>query len=544
MNAFDEVLAPGDLAEVSGHGALRSSGTAQSGAPPAAIDETVLSEGPELYADLSAVVSARTLDILERRRRTVAIRRRGWLIRRMLLLADVVGLTSAWVIAELPLSGRAVSETITSSGVLPFLVTLPGWVLTARLYGLYDRDEERTDHSTIDEAVAVFHFVTIGTWIMFVAGRGTGFLTPSLRTAVTFSLAAVVLVSVARGVARWVSRRQVMYLQNAVIVGAGEIGQLVAHKLLQHPEYGINLVGFVDAEPKERREDLAHLTVLGPPERLPALVRQFDVERVIFAFSRSPHEQSLDLIRSLKDLDVQVDIVPRLFDIVGPSVSIHTVEGVPLMGLPPPRLSRSSRLLKRTLDLALATAALVMFAPLFVVIGILIKIGSRGPVFFRQVRMGSEERTFRIYKFRTMVEDADVRKGDFVHLNKHAQKGGDPRMFKIPDDPRITRIGRLLRRSSLDELPQLFNVWKGEMSLVGPRPLILDEDRYIREWGRRRLSLKPGITGLWQVLGRSEIPFEEMVKLDYLYVTNWSISNDIKLVLQTVPALLRTRGAY
>jgi exopolysaccharide biosynthesis polyprenyl glycosylphosphotransferase len=269
-----------------------------------------------------------------------------------------------------------------------------------------------------------------------------------------------------------------------------------------------------------------------------------DVERVIVAFARGSHNESLDLIRSLKDLDVQVDIVPRLFDVVGPSVSVHTVEGVPLMGLAPPRLSPSSQLLKRSIDVFIATASLIILAPFFVIIGLLIKAGSRGPVFFRQVRRGSEGHTFRIYKFRTMVDDADARKSEFAHLNKHARSGGDPRMFKIPHDPRITRIGHVLRRSSLDELPQLINVWRGEMSLVGPRPLILEEDQHIREWGRSRLDLKPGITGLWQVLGRSEIPFEEMIKLDYLYVTSWSISNDIKLILQTIPALLRTRGAY
>jgi len=521
MSVLDNAVAPDNLGE------------------PA--DRLALEGETELLEGLSAGVDTLTLDILARRRTTAKIRRRGWLIRRMLLVADVVGLVAAFVVAEVGL-GRS-TGTI-SSRILLFVATLPGWILTARLYGLYDRDEERTDHSTIDEVVAVFHVVTIGTWILFVAGKGTGVLTAGAWSAVMFWVAAVALVSVTRGTARWVSRRQLMYLQNTVIVGAGEVGQLIAHKLLQHPEYGINLVGFVDAEPKERREDLAHLTVLGPPERLPALVQAFDVERVIVAFSRTSHDESLDLIRSLKDLDVQVDIVPRLFDVVGPSVSIHTIEGVALMGLAPPHLSRSSQLLKRAIDLALATASLVILAPLFVVIGLLIKAGSRGPVFFRQVRMGSGGLTFRIYKFRTMVDDADARKSEFTHLNKHAQTGGDPRMFKIPGDPRITRIGHFLRRSSIDELPQLINVWKGEMSLVGPRPLILEEDKYIREWGRHRLNLKPGITGLWQVLGRSEIPFEEMIKLDYLYVTSWSISNDLKLILQTLPALLRTRGAY
>jgi lipopolysaccharide/colanic/teichoic acid biosynthesis glycosyltransferase len=188
--------------------------------------------------------------------------------------------------------------------------------------------------------------------------------------------------------------------------------------------------------------------------------------------------------------------------------------------------------------------ALLALAPFVGMVALLIKLDSRGPVFFRQVRMGAGERAFRMWKFRTMVMDAEARKAELAHLNAHAKAGGDPRMFKIPSDPRVTRIGSFLRRYSLDELPQLINVLTGEMSLIGPRPLILEEDEHIREWGRKRLLLlKPGITGLWQVLGRSAIPFEEMVKLDYLYVTTWSLTGDFKLLLQTIPAIARGERA-
>jgi exopolysaccharide biosynthesis polyprenyl glycosylphosphotransferase len=509
-------------------------------------EQRALSEAAALYDEMVALVDERTLEILERRRKTATIRRRGWLIRRVLLLADVVGLVAAFAFAEVLFGlGRAGTrgfDVVAESTA--FFATLPAWILTARLYGLYSRDEERTDHSTVDEVVAVFHLATVVSWLFFVFAWVTGLARPEVTKLVTFWGASIVLVSGGRAIARWLCRKQITYLQNAVIVGAGEVGQLVAHKLLQHPEYGLNLVGFVDSEPKERRDDLAHLTLLGPQERLPAIVRMFDVERVIVAFSKHSHVDTLDLIRSMKDLDVQVDIVPRLFDIVGPSVSIHTVEGLPLLGLPPAHLSRTSRVFKRLIDLAFAITSLVVLAPVFAAIAILIKLDSRGPVFFRQTRRGTDESTFKIYKFRTMVANADARKSEYTHLNKHAAKGGDPRMFKIPDDPRVTSLGRFLRRHSLDELPQLINVVKGEMSLVGPRPLILEEDRHIREWARRRLNLKPGITGPWQVLGRSEIPFEEMVKLDYLYVTSWSVLNDFRLMVQTLPALARSRGAY
>jgi lipopolysaccharide/colanic/teichoic acid biosynthesis glycosyltransferase len=212
--------------------------------------------------------------------------------------------------------------------------------------------------------------------------------------------------------------------------------------------------------------------------------------------------------------------------------------------LPPLELARSSRVLKRVLDVGVASSALVVLAPLLALVAILIKRDSSGPIFFRQVRMGTNEKPFRIFKFRTMVVDADERKEDFAHLNKYLRDGEDTRMFKIPDDPRVTGIGRFLRRYALDEIPQLINVFVGQMSLVGPRPLILEEDQHVEKWARQRLSLKPGVTGPWQVLGRNDIPFEEMVKLDYLYVTSWSLFNDVKLIFRTVPAVFRTTRAY
>jgi lipopolysaccharide/colanic/teichoic acid biosynthesis glycosyltransferase len=183
--------------------------------------------------------------------------------------------------------------------------------------------------------------------------------------------------------------------------------------------------------------------------------------------------------------------------------------------------------------------ALIVLAPVFAVLALMIKLDSSGPVFFRQVRMGSRGKTFLILKFRSMVADADARKGDIAHLNKHLRNGGDPRMFKIDDDPRVTRVGRMLRRFSLDELPQLWNVLLGQMSLIGPRPLILEEDAHVMDWAERRLDLKPGITGVWQVLGRDGIPFEEMVKFDYLYVTSWSLGGDLRLLFRTIPSVLR-----
>jgi exopolysaccharide biosynthesis polyprenyl glycosylphosphotransferase len=506
-------------------------------------ERAALLQGMALHDEMTAALNDRTLEILHRRRSTATIRRRGWLVRRMLLLADVLGISAAFLLTELVFGGHGGRVGAMSEPVL-FVLTLPAWIVVARLYSLYDHDEERTDHSTGDDLSGVFHLATIGVWLVFAGAWATQLAHPDFPKLVLFWALTIALVTGLRATARSYCRGRMTYLQNTVIVGCGDVGQLVARKLTNHPEYGINLVGFVDADPKEQRDDLAHIPVLGSPERLPALVRLFDVERIVFAFSNGSHEETLELIRSLRDLDVQIDIVPRLFEMVGPRIGIHSVEGLPLVSLPPMRLARSAKLAKRSMDLVLSVAGLIVLAPVLAVLALLIKRDSPGPVFFRQVRMGAGERTFRIFKLRTMAVDADARKAEVMHLNKHGEAGGDPRMFKISDDPRVTRIGKFLRSHSLDELPQLINVVKGEMSLVGPRPLILEEDRFVATWARRRLNLKPGITGPWQVLGRSDIPFEEMIKFDYLYVTGWSPLHDLKLILRTLPLIVRHRGAY
>ena len=498
-----------------------------------------------MNADRSAIAAPLGLDdgealsvseLLDGRAPTGA-RRRGWVIRRALAVADIAGLTLAFVVAEALIGGG-----VTAGHVLLFVATLPGWVVVAKLYGLYD-NEERTDHSTADEFVGVFHLVTIGAWILYAGAWLSDLWSPQLAELVFFWGLGIGLVIAGRASARAVCRQTVPYMQNTIIVGAGDVGQLVARKLLKHPEYGINLVGFVDAAPKQPRQDLEHLTLLGPPEDLSELVRSHDVERVVIAFSNESHEELLQLIRSLKGLSVQIDIVPRLFEIVGPGVEIHTVEGLPLVGLPQVKLSHSSRLLKRTLDLVLSGVVLVLLAPLFGLVALKIKLDSPGPVFFRQLRMGYGNTPFRMFKFRTMVVNADSRREEVAHLNMHASNG-DARMLKVPDDPRITTFGRTLRRYSIDELPQLINVLIGDMSLVGPRPLPLDEDELVEDWGRHRLTLKPGMTGLWQVSGRSSIPFGEMLNLDYVYVSGWSLWGDLRLIARTIPAVFRGRQAY
>lgn len=501
-----------------------------------------LSRGAAFFEEITAALDDRTLELLRWRRKTAVVRRRGWLVRRVLLFSDVVGLAVAFVAAQL-LFGRGGGHVSPLNEFLLFAITLPGWVIVAKLYGLYEHDEERTDHATPDDLLGVFHVVTVGAWLFFAGAWLTELADPNPLKLSAFWLFAIALVTLARASSRAFCRRRRTYLQNAVIVGAGDVGQLVARKLLLHPEYGINLVGFFDAEPKERRPGLERFPVLGEADDLPVLVQLLDIERVIIAFSNESDEKTIALMRSLKNLDIQIDVVPRLFEIMGTNIGVHTVEGLPLVSLPPFRLSRSAVVMKRTMDIVLSLVVLVVLAPLLAVLALIIKVTSPGPVLFRQVRMGARDRVFSIYKFRTMGVDAEDQKATVAHLNRYA-RDGDALMFKVPDDPRTTRIGRFLRRYSLDEIPQLLNVLKGEMSLVGPRPLILAEDQHVQKWARQRLNLKPGVTGPWQVLGRNDIPFEEMIQLDYLYVTGWSIFNDFKIMLRTFPALVRVRDAY
>jgi exopolysaccharide biosynthesis polyprenyl glycosylphosphotransferase len=267
-----------------------------------------------------------------------------------------------------------------------------------------------------------------------------------------------------------------------------------------------------------------------------AAVRRDRIDRVIVAPRSTDAAEMLEVIRVAKLEGVRVTVLPRLFEVVGSSVEFDQVDGLTMLGVRRFGLSRSSRAVKRVFDLLGSTILLAAAAPVMAVIAIAIRLDTSGPVLFRQLRVGRDGRYFHMLKFRSMVADADRRKAELLHLNE--TEG----LFKITEDPRITRVGRWLRRSSLDELPQLFNVWRGEMSLVGPRPLVLDEDAQVQGLDRARLHLTPGMTGPWQVLGSTRVPMREMVVIDYLYAANWSLWSDMKILLRTIPHMLSGRG--
>jgi exopolysaccharide biosynthesis polyprenyl glycosylphosphotransferase len=326
--------------------------------------------------------------------------------------------------------------------------------------------------------------------------------------------------------------------ERCVIVGSGFVADLVARKIAGHPEYGVTLVGLVDTPSAGNSNGNGHGRFLGELERFEQICRESRAERILIAFSSLSHEELINVIRTSKKLDLKITVVPRLFEVIGHSVEVDQLEGMTLLGLRGFTRSRASLVLKRAIDFAGAAVGLIVLSPLLALIAVGIKLTSRGPVLFTQERIGRGTTPFRMVKFRTMTHGADRLKAELAHLNEL-----DGPMFKIANDPRVTPLGRLLRRSSLDELPQLWNVLRGEMSLVGPRPLVPSEDDQVIGRHRERLDLTPGLTGPWQVEGRTATPFEEMVKLDYLYVAEWSLWNDLKLLIRTAPVVLRANGS-
>ena len=458
----------------------------------------------------------------------------------MLVVADVVGLALAFLVVGLTGAG------LDRSTIVAAVISLPVWIAIARLYHLYDQDEERTHHATADDIVGVFHLVTIGTWLMFASLELTGLADPTVANAVVLWGSAIVLIIIARAIARALSRRSSLYEQNTLILGAGDIGQRVARKLLRHPEYGLNLVGFVDARPKARHDDLTGLPLLGAPDDLAAIVNEHAVERVIVAFSGDGAEETLAALRALNDREIQVDVVPRLFELVGPSVKIDTLEGLPLVELPPARLPRSAQIIKRTIDAIGATVALVLLSPVFLVIALAVKLDSPGPVLFRQKRLGQGGTPFVALKFRTMRVGSDT-EAHREYIEKTATSAdlaaNGNGLYKLERPDAITRVGRLLRQTSLDELPQLLNVLRGDMSLVGPRPCIPYETEFFKPHHFDRFLVPAGITGLWQVTARAYATFGEALDMDVAYARGWSLGLDLRLLVRTPFAVLRGKGA-
>jgi exopolysaccharide biosynthesis polyprenyl glycosylphosphotransferase len=467
-----------------------------------------------------------------------ARRNRGWFIRRLLAAADVVAVSVAFAVSQLLLRPKGVDF-----GAVLFVATLPLWIVGAKLFGLYDHDEERPVHSTADELATIFHLVTTAVWVYASLAWVTGLATPNVPRLTVFWLLAIATIASCRAGARGFARRHAWYRQNTIVVGAGEIGQLIARKVVQHPEYGLELVGFVDADPKTWRHGFDHLQVLGVPDAIADVVEQYEIDRVIVAYSRDRHEELVHLIRVLRMLPVQIDVAPRLFDAMTPRVSVHTIEGFPLFGLTPARIPRSSRFIKRSIDVVVASFLLLLTLPLIGLTALLVRLDSSGPVFFRQIRLGMDEKEFTIIKFRTMRHgtDQDPHRAYIREIMDQGAAPGPQSLFKLDRSDSVTRLGGLLRKTSIDEWPQLFNVLRGSMSLVGPRPCIPYETEFFARYHFERFLVPAGITGLWQVEARAHSTFAEALDLDVAYARGWSLALDLRLLLRTPLLMFRRK---
>jgi exopolysaccharide biosynthesis polyprenyl glycosylphosphotransferase len=450
-------------------------------------------------------------------------RRRDTIARLALLTADMAAVVIAtFVVTLLPFS-----EAELTAWVIGFL---PLYALLAKMAGVYDRDQFVLHKTTLDEAPALVAVAAI--FALAVEGIQALQYTGGSHPLPLWAILTVTLI-LTRAVARFVTVRTTA-TERVLVVGDAPTAALVKRKLAGDPGLNATVVGRVGvrSDPDELGDRL-----LGTADQLPEVLERHRIERVVVAPTHQGGDDVVDVIRLATACGVRVAVLPRMLEVIGTSVEFDDLGGQLLLGVRGFGLSPSSRLLKRCFDVVVTSAMLLLLSPVLVLIAVAIKLSSRGPVLFRQTRVGRHGREFQMLKFRTMMHGADERKHEVIELNQAAP------MFKIVDDPRTTRVGRYLRRRSLDELPQLVNVLMGDMSLVGPRPLIAEEDRLFSGWQRRRYHVAPGITGPWQILGSSRVPMSDMVTIDYLYCANWSLWLDAKILARTIPYVFSRRSA-
>lgn len=437
---------------------------------------------------------------------------------------------------------RGVEEAffVPFSNYIPSAAILTGiLILVYLIEGLYT---PRRGRPWFDEVYTIFRGAVTGIATMIIVSL---FARPTLQSRLIFAYHAILIVVLLSGSRLLIGaimsalRRRGVGVDRVLIVGAGEVGRTVMRNIVARPELGYQLIGFVDDAPEKAHTDLGRIKALGDTSALPELISRYGINEVIITLPWMAHRKVLSLITQCERYKVRARIVPDLFQLSLSQVDIDDMNGLPLIGIREPSIRGWKLAVKRGIDLVVAVLLLISLAPLFGLIALLIKLDSPGPIIFQQVRVGRNGKEFKCYKFRTMVADAEQRQPALEQTNPSSSP-----WFKLRDDPRRTRVGRFLRRASLDELPQLYNVLRGEMSLIGPRPGTPQEVAKYQPWHMRRLSASPGMTGLWQVSGRSELTFDEMVLLDLYYVENWSLLLDFKILLRTGPAVFSGRGAF
>lgn len=424
---------------------------------------------------------------------------------------------------------------------LPYAVFFAAWLFfTYRAAGLYKPARGR---SWLDEVGKIINGVTGATVVLLAISF---VLQPTVFSRLMFLYIAaitIILLAGARVVRRTIvarRRERGIGVLRVLVLGAGDAGLMVMRTLVARRGEGYLPVGYLDDDIHDEQGDLGRVLALGGLDNLEAVVTEHQVNYVVIALPWRDHARILALIERCRVLGVDVSVVPDVFQLNVRQLQAENFDGVPLLRVTQDQpITGGERLIKRALDLTI----LLLLSPAIVVIGGLVALAIRledgGAIFYSQERVGEGGRRFHMIKFRSMIPDADTLRDDLIR-----EHNLDPRHPKIKDDPRMTRVGRFIRRTSLDELPNAINVLLGQMSLVGPRPPTPKEVELYSPWHHERLTVPPGITGLWQVSGRSEVPFDEMCLLDIYYIENWSVWLDVQIMLMTIPRVLLRRGAY
>jgi exopolysaccharide biosynthesis polyprenyl glycosylphosphotransferase len=459
---------------------------------------------------------------------------------------------------------QATSGTLNwSREFAPYAVLLP-LIIPIRLLLLryYDLYRVRGEFSFVDDVARVFKAVAISSLLIVAAAflyrGGVAYRTFSYSRAIFvldffFAFATIASVRLLFRGGQILVRRRGINLIPTLIVGRGPEAALCIREMRARPELGYRVIGIIDHESSDvaAPPNFEGVPVIGDFKHLPEAIRESRANEVIISDPNVPGEALFDvMIQTGRRRGVEFRIAPTLLNCLPSKTEIDQVGSLPMVTLFRSPLSSGARLIKRASDLIIAALALAVLAPVWIVIALLIKVDSRGPVFYKQERVGMDGRIFLFFKFRTMrvgSDDATHREFQRAYINGRPDSNlgdSDRPVFKLRADDRITRLGKFLRKTSLDELPQLFNVLRGDMSVVGPRPPIPYEVENYQLWHRKRLDMKPGITGLWQVSGRNRLPFDEMVRMDLYYIENWSPLLDLKIILQTLPVMWRGEDAY
>ncbi len=359
----------------------------------------------------------------------------------------------------------------------------------------------------------------------------------------------VILLTLARAITRW--GRTTLWargigVRNLLVVGATDAASRLMQTIVSSPRLGYHLIGYVDDESRfsewiipVKYRNGEQVPQLGPNKVLPELIDRYNINEIIIALPAQLHETINEIVGKAREQEIDYTFVPDLFELRLDALTLQEIDGVPLIGFKDNSLTGWNYIVKRLVDIVLSLLVLLICALPMLIIALAVKFSSPGSIWVRQTRIGKEGKPFTFYKFRSMYQDADAR---LAELTKYNETGGAT--FKMKNDPRVTGVGRFIRRTSLDELPQFFNILLGHMSFVGPRPGLPREVEKYQSWHFRRLEVTPGLSGLWQVSGRSNLSFDDMVKLDIYYAEHWSLWLDLKIIVRTLPAVIRGDGAY